>query len=582
MARPSKIRPSFSLQGIRWQGLTLQLFVFLVLPVTALLIIISFGSLTLHGHAMRMLVGERDPRAAQAAAAALTEQLNHRAAIIRTLALDLERASAASTDYRQVLTDHEFLLPDFDGGLLLMSADGTVLAASNDPNLWDDRPVAALRQQAQGQAEAQFSPAFINSETGEPMVLVLAVSPQGFVSIGAFSPSQPARRSLGEGLSAAGQEGFVALVDSHRLVLYQAGSLPASEADIAQHAGVSEALRGESGTTYVPVGASEHVVAYAPIPVVGWALIVEEPWEAVDNPVLRQTQAAPLILIPVLVFALLALGFSIRQIIQPLQLLAQRAVDLGWGRFESIEQPVGGIAEIRDLQNQLILMAQKVNAAQQNLRGYLNAMTLGQEDERRRLARELHDGAVQSLVALDQRAQLAQLGLQGESPEVNAQLVELRRMTASLLEEVRRVIRDLRPSYLEELGFLPAIEMLVQDLQTTHGISATVSTNGMPRRLPAGQEIAIYRIVQEALTNAARYASAKSVKVSTNFSPTAFIIQIQDDGQGFVAPERVSDLAASGHYGLMGMQERAELIGAQLSIQSTPGAGTTIELKVPA
>ncbi len=580
MAQPSKIRQLLAWRSVRWQGLTFQLFVFLVLPITALLIAISFGSLTLHGHAMRVLVGERDQRAAQAAVATISEQLNHRAVTIRTLALDVEQASTSSTNYEQILTEHEFLLPDFDGGLLLANIDGTVLASSNPVDQWQNRPVTALLQQTQGQAEAKFSPTFISSETGEPMVIVLAISPGGFVAVGAFSPSYLARHSLAAGFSSDVQ-GFVIIVDSQRQVLYQSGTLPDSESDITQHSGVSEALRGESGTTYVAVDTSEHVVAYAPISSVGWALVIEEPWEAVDNPLLRQTQAAPLILIPVVLFAMLALGFSIRQIIQPLHLLAQKAGDLGWGRFETIEQPVGGIAEIRNLQNQLILMAQKVKTAQQNLRGYLNAMTIGQEDERRRLARELHDGAVQSLVALDQRAQLAQLGLKGDSPEVNAQLAELRRMTASLIEEVRRVIRDLRPNYLEELGLLPAIEMLVQDLPTSNNLKTTFSTDGDPRRLPIGQEIAIYRIVQEALNNAARYASAKSVKVFALFSLTNLIVRIQDDGLGFAAPERVSDLAASGHYGLMGMQERAELIGAQLSIQSKSGVGTTIELTLP-
>ncbi|HLF01353.1 MAG TPA: ATP-binding protein, partial [Anaerolineales bacterium] len=127
----------------------------------------------------------------------------------------------------------------------------------------------------------------------------------------------------------------------------------------------------------------------------------------------------------------------------------------------------------------------------------------------------------------------------------------------------------------------PAIEMLTRDVHSTANIQVTFSTEGQPRRLPPGQEIAIYRIVQEALNNAARYASAQMVNVSAMFDSTEFIIRVHDDGQGFTAPERVSDLVASGHYGLMGMQERAELIGARLIIQSAPSAGTTIELRLP-
>lgn len=574
----SRIRQLLS--ALRWQGLTFQLFVFIVLPLTVLLMAIPFGSLTLHGQAMRVLVGERDERAAQAASVAIAEQLKHRAASVQGLALYAERAISASSSSAQLLTDYEFLLADFDGGLLLSAADGTFLASTLAPNLWQARPVVEIQQQTPRPGAAVFSATFTDSTTAAPLILVMARSPNGLMAIGAFSPASLARRSLGENFSSSGQD-FIVMVDNTGQVLYEAGTSPTSETDIAQHPGVQQALNGQSGTTYRSINGSEHVVAYSPVLPVGWALVLEEPWEAVDSPLLRRTQAAPLILIPVLLFAVIALGFGIRQIVQPLRVLAHQAAELGWGRFEAIEQPVGGIAEIRHLQNQLILMAQKVKVTQQNLRSYLSAITAGQEDERRRLAREIHDGVVQSLVALDQRAQLTQLALKSGSPEVNERLVELRQMTATLIEEVRRVIRALRPNYLEDLGLLPAIEMLTGDLQSATATEANFYTEGEPRRLSSGQEIAIYRIAQEALNNTVRYAAARSVSVATIFNPTEFIIRVQDDGQGFTAPTRVSDLVASSHYGLMGMQERAELIGARLTIQSAPGAGTIIELRLP-
>lgn len=564
------------LLGLRGQGLAFQLFSFIVLPSTVLLVAILFGSLTLHERAMRVLVGERDERAVRAASAAVTEQLNHRSAAMRGLALHL--VEAASPD--QALADYAFLDSDFDGGLALFAANGTLLAASPSSEVWLGRPIARLLPETTGQGEARFSAAFADPTDNHAMVLVAASTPEGLIAVGAFSPAALVRRSAGDMLSSNGQ-GFILLVDDKGQLLYKGGVTPPGEAEITQHPGVVEALRGESGTTYLSIGNSEHVVTFSPVAPVGWALVIEEPWETVDNPLLRRTQAAPLILIPVLIFALIAVGFGIRQIVQPLRLLEQQTSELAWGHFEAIEKPVGGIAEIQHLQAELVVMARKVKAAQQNLRGYLNAITAGQEDERRRLARELHDGTVQALVALDQRAQLAQLAVKGASPESTEQLAELRRMTALLMEEVRRVIRALRPNYLEDLGLLPAIEMLTRDLHTTSGVRTTFSTGGQPRRLPPGPEIAIYRIVQEALNNAARYASAQSVNVSVVFSLTEFTVLVQDDGKGFPAPERVSDLVASGHYGLTGMQERAELIGARLTIQSAPGAGTTIELRLP-
>jgi signal transduction histidine kinase len=538
----------------RGQGLTLQLFLFILLPLAIVLFCVLYWSLTLHQQAMRNLVGERDARAVKAASATISEQLLHRSAAIHGLALHAAEAASPA----QALADYNFLVNDFDSGLALIQ-DSKVIAAS--PN-WKKRSLTSE----------------ILIEDGNPIMLVSATS-GGITAVGAFSPSRLAARALADAFPST-SEAFTVIVDRERRVLYQSGKVPI-ETEVAQHAGVPEALRGESGTMYLSTQNGEHVVAFAPISPTGWALMIEEPWEAVDNPLLRTTQAAPLILIPILLFALIALGFGIRQIVQPLQLLEKQAAELGWGNFEAIEKSVGGIAEIHHLQAQLILMAQKVKAAQKNLRGYVNMITAGQEDERRRLARELHDDAVQSLIALDQRTQLAQLAAKNGSPDVATRLSEIRSMTTALMDEVRRVIRALRPIYLEDLGLLPAIEMLARDLEKTAQVQTKFMTEGQARRLTSAQEIAIYRILQEALNNIARSAQARSASVKVSFSETEFVLRVEDDGKGFVAPERVSDLVASGHYGLMGMQERAELIGARLSIRSTPSIGTTIEVRLP-
>src|SRR3990172_2925991 len=141
VSRSSKTQRRLPAPG--WRGLLLQLFLFIVLPLTALLVAIPLGSLTLHARAMRDLVGERDSRAARAAADSITEQLNHRAAAIRGLAL----RAAASASPEDVLADYDFLLPDFEGGLALFATDGTLLAASNAPEAWRDRPITQLLTQ---------------------------------------------------------------------------------------------------------------------------------------------------------------------------------------------------------------------------------------------------------------------------------------------------------------------------------------------------------------------------------------------------------------------------------------------------
>jgi len=177
--------------------------------------------------------------------------------------------------------------------------------------------------------------------------------------------------------------------------------------------------------------------------------------------------------------------------------------------------------------------------------------------------------------------QLTQLTVKKTAPDAADRLVEIRPMIAALIEDVRRVIRALRPIYLEDVGLLPALEMLTHDLEKSAGLRAAFTSEGAAARLTPEREIAVYRCAQEALSNVARHAGAKTVRVSATFGASEFGLCVQDDGKGFTAPERVSDLAAAGHYGLMGMQERAELIGGRLSIQSAPGSGTTVELRVP-
>ncbi len=571
--------PRPALPSPRSRGWPLRILLFIILPLAALTALVPLGSLALHGQAMRALVADRDQRAALAAADTLNAQVQNLSSAIRGVAL----TAATANQPESALTDYGFLLADFEGGLALFAPDGTLMAASGAPDAWRSRPVPGVLSGLSGSQLTRFSAPFLDPTSGQYAVLIAAAGPPdraggNLRAVGAFFPASLAQRTLGSLVASSNALGAW-IIDPDGQVLFQDGP-PAPESDLRQHAGVAQALRGESGTLYVQAGTSEHVVAYSPITAVGWALLIEEPWDTVDNPLLRSTLAAPLILIPVVLIALVALGFGLRQIVQPLQALARSAAELGWGRFAAIEQPVGGIAEIRHLQAELINMAHQVQAAQQDLRDYVSAITLGQEDERRRLASGLHDGTVQSLIALDQRIQMAQLKLKSGSPDAASQLADVRQMTAGLIEDVRRVIRALRPIYLEDLGLLPALEMLTRDVAKAD-LKATFGTAGQAARLPAEREIVVYRVAQEALSNVARHSGATAVSVAASFDASEFVLRVEDNGRGFALPERASDLAAAGHYGLMGMQERAQLINGQLTIQSAAGQGTSVELRLP-
>ena len=564
----------------QWRGLIWQMLLITILPLAALTLIIAFSSLSIHQHAMRDLVGERDERAVRTAAAALEEQLSHRQDAMRSLALLAELASP--DDLAQGWVASNYLLDDYDGGLALFDANGRLQMHNGDMQLWNslaDQAKPRITDLLNGAAPTGIiSSAFTNPESGEPMVLVLAASPErNWIAAGASSTAELVRHTLTSSF-AAGTDASAVVVDANSAILYQSGEFSDSS-DPAAHPGVAEALSGESGVTYRQMGDSEHVVTYSPIAPVGWALVLEEPWETVDTPTLRATQFAPLVLVPVLVLALVALWFGLRWIVKPLQSLEEKAATLEWGDYGAIEQPVGGIAEIRSLQSELIRMARKVRVAQQSLHSYIGAITAGQEEERRRLARELHDDTIQSLIALKQRVQLAQMATSiGSSEESLSEVVSL---TEEAIENVRRQTRALRPIYLEDLGLVTALEMLTRETSQAAGIPIAFDLEGTEKRLSPDVELALYRMAQEALNNINRHAQASQAGVSLSFAPQEVILQVIDNGRGFEVPKSPAEFAPAGHFGLLGLYERAELIGARLEISAAPGQGSQVSVYLP-
>jgi len=557
-----------------WRGLTLQLFLLTVLPLTALLLAITFGSLNLHQNAMRVLVGERDARLARTLADALDEQVEYRIRAIRALAHQTELSKPEG--HPQSIDAFGFILAEFDMGLGFLGPTGSFLSiTAEDAGFWEAHEQAIRGAVAELRSDSTRSEG-VYALPGGQAILVLARSPSGWFAGGAFSS-----RDLGDRVISGaflGEHAAAAIVDGDGELIYRSGDFQV-EQSIESHPGVAEALNGNSGTSYTPAGEGEHVVAYTPIKSLGWALVIEEPWEMVSTPTLRATQVAPLVLVPVLLLVLLALGFAVRQVVQPLQALEAKSSQLAWGDFQAIQQPVGGIEEIRRLQTELVHLAQKVQAAQQGLRGYIGAMTAAQEEERRRLARELHDDTIQSLIALKQRVQLAQMDLSDESSARS--LAELSSLTEQTIENLRRLTRALRPIYLEDLGLVTALEVLCREAGESMGLQVSFRKEGAERRLAPSVELALYRIAQEALSNIARHARASQAALQFRFAPDGVVLEISDNGVGFEVPKSPAEFAPGGHFGLLGLYERAELIGAALSIDSAPGQGTRLSVHLP-
>jgi signal transduction histidine kinase len=215
-----------------------------------------------------------------------------------------------------------------------------------------------------------------------------------------------------------------------------------------------------------------------------------------------------------------------------------------------------------------------VDLSQRIARDALRRIVDAQELERRRLARELHDETGQALSSI-------LLGLRALDEKVDSDVVrdavaEVRELVVATLQDVRRLAVELRPKVLDDFGLVPALERLAQTFGDQTGLSVRFEPGLADERLPAEVETALYRIVQEALTNIVKHAHARNISIVLVRRPGTVTAVVEDDGLGF-APERTRD----GGFGLEGMRERVGLLDGRLQIESIKGSGTTIVAEVP-
>ncbi len=220
--------------------------------------------------------------------------------------------------------------------------------------------------------------------------------------------------------------------------------------------------------------------------------------------------------------------------------------------------------------------------AEKSLRNYLREITRAQEEERRRIARELHDETAQDLVVLSRQLDSFVISATNRLPAEDISYLEgLRQQTEKISEGVHRFSQDLRPSVLDDLGLVPALEWLTSDLTKHFSIAVEMKVMGKVRRFPPEVELVLFRIAQEALRNVWKHSGAERAGVTLEFGDGKAVLTVRDEGKGFGLPERLDDLTVAGKLGLAGMQERAQLIGGSLGLESEPGKGTTVTLEVP-
>ncbi|SNB69918.1 two-component system, NarL family, sensor histidine kinase UhpB [Thermoflexus hugenholtzii JAD2] len=278
--------------------------------------------------------------------------------------------------------------------------------------------------------------------------------------------------------------------------------------------------------------------------------------------------------------ALSALIYSllVRWALRPLEQLQEAAEAIRRGQFNVRVPP----HPFRDAQMEQLVetfnqMVETIVSNSERLHWLSQQILQAQEEERARIARELHDEAAQWLTSLLIRQRLL---LRSLPPEMRPEVEELQRMTTAALEHLRRIAMELRPAILDDLGLVEALRWQAEEFQKQTGLSLTLQIQGRIERLPRQVELVLYRVAQEALTNIARHARATRVEITLNCSTEHLELLIADDGVGF-DPEAVRRSRARS-LGLIGMAERLALIGGTLEIDSAPGKGTRIRARVPA
>jgi len=294
-----------------------------------------------------------------------------------------------------------------------------------------------------------------------------------------------------------------------------------------------------------------------------------------------------------MLFIVIVIGLLVsRAITSPIMSLKKGAEEIGKGNIDyriavNSRDELGELAysfnkmsadlkkHIQELESTAAQNIAKEKTIQENIRIYLKKLSQVQEEERKRVARDLHDETIQALVVLSRHLEDLASG------NSKLSIDEIREETREITKGVRRFSRELRPSILDDLGLTHAVQWLASDLTENYGIMVKTQVNGNQIQLPSESELMLFRIVQEALTNIRKHSHATEASITLNFSERNVTIIIKDNGKGFKIPPGMGDFAKAGKLGMVGMRERTQLLGGALSIKSEPGEGTNLVIDIP-
>jgi signal transduction histidine kinase/cytochrome b subunit of formate dehydrogenase len=434
--------------------------------------------------------------------------------------------------------------------------------------------------------------------------------------------------------AAAGNATYAQIVDNQGAVL--ASTRPGQLLEKSDHEGQVATLIAEkrtaSGTCHgchESAGEAEReneVMAFAPLESAPWGVLIRQSEDEALAPARRLKERAIWFGVPAFFVALLFAWATTRSVLRPVRVLTGAAEKISSG---DLSEPVPnlGVDEIgtlatafetmrvklreslesiqawgRQLEARVHERTQELEASRDHLRAVaeenvalyeevrrkevarsdlLKKVIGAQEEERRRIARELHDETSQALTALMVGMETMTLAPEMEAGEVQKKLEVLKELAVATLDDVHRLIFDLRPSVLDDLGLVAGLRWYAESRLPPAGVRIRVLVTGEERRLPAEVETALFRIGQEAISNAVRHAQAANVVVGLDFQDGHAVLEVEDDGVGFDVATVTEPAAPRPGWGILGIQERAALLGGTSEIVSEPGSGTRLKVSIP-
>lgn len=569
---------------MRWRQRSslLSYFTFrIVAPLSVAMIALTVASLLIHQDVVSALLLNRDSEMATLAADYEQHEIREYTEVLQSIARDhlllASKHNVPQAALRQSVSNPQNLF----AGLELLDASGHVIGVGVPASVTQIAKMAVSQGHipSADNPNPSISDVVLDPNTGANYVIVGVPLFDGAGNYdGALLGSVFMQDALMTELLATmtmGDNGFAYLIDRQGRVLFHHDPRMAGT-NLSDLPFVQRVLAGETnGLFWTSPEGEQLIVDFAPVKDTGWGVITQEPWNVAVAPVRWQSVLLLAICATVILVVLVLLWRGVRRVASPLGWLADQSTRLAEGGTVEPTR-TSGIEEIDTLGSAFDTMAAQINAYRVGLRRYAGAITQTLEEERRHIARELHDETVQEMFAIARQIEIYQTD--AADPAYKAQLAHLRNLVNDTIHSVRQIIRDLRPRLLEDLGLIPALELLLQATFEGDTPHVTFDVIGQPRPLGTKRELSIYRVVQEAANNARKHAQAKVFTVRLSYEPQRVQLDIYDDGRGFVTPPALTDFVHTGHLGLMGIQERVWSAGGLLTIDSAPGRGVRLHV----